>query len=132
MAHLRSSKFYAAFYLYNFKPLFFVSCLVDVSLKKLFFCFSQLNEVLVPNPFNRPRAVFMLEVRGVGGTDPALNNEFSTSFHHFLVVLDDELNKFFPQILSSRMTLITLSYLMPITARLFLVQEKLIFKFQVA
>ncbi|XP_031267769.1 uncharacterized protein LOC116126199 [Pistacia vera] len=31
---------------------------------------SKLNEVLVPNPFNRPRAVLMLEVRGVA--DPKL------------------------------------------------------------
>lgn len=27
----------------------------------------QLNEVLMPNPFNRPRAVFMLEIDGVEG-----------------------------------------------------------------
>ncbi|XP_044484588.1 uncharacterized protein LOC123210358 [Mangifera indica] len=32
---------------------------------------SKLNEVLVPNPFNRPRAVLMLEVRGV--VDPKLS-----------------------------------------------------------
>jgi hypothetical protein len=32
-------------------------------------CLLQLNEVLVPNPFDRPHAVFMLEVRG---TDPKL------------------------------------------------------------
>ncbi|XP_015887472.3 uncharacterized protein LOC107422525 [Ziziphus jujuba] len=31
---------------------------------------SKLNEVLQPNPFNRPRAVFMLEVRGID--DPSL------------------------------------------------------------
>ncbi|KAM5552698.1 hypothetical protein ABKV19_025088 [Rosa sericea] len=31
---------------------------------------SKLNEVLVPNPFNRPRAVFVLEVRGIA--DPTL------------------------------------------------------------
>lgn len=38
-------------------------------LKGLIFIFIilQLNEVLVPNPFNRPRAVLMLEVRGVVG-----------------------------------------------------------------
>lgn len=83
MVHRRSSKFYAAFYLYVFKLLLFVSCLVDVFLKNFFFSFSQLNEVLVPNPFDRPRAVFMVEVRGVGGTDSTLNIEFSTSFHHF-------------------------------------------------
>jgi hypothetical protein len=29
-------------------------------------CLLQLNEVLMPNPFDRPRAVFMLEVRGTG------------------------------------------------------------------
>ncbi|XP_062165967.1 uncharacterized protein LOC133872450 isoform X2 [Alnus glutinosa] len=43
---------------------------------------SKLNEVLMPNPFDRPRAVFMLEVRG---TDPKLvvnsdNAMFSTAF----------------------------------------------------
>lgn len=32
-----------------------------------FIFFWQLNQVLVPNPFNRPRAVFMLEVTGVDG-----------------------------------------------------------------
>lgn len=29
--------------------------------------FLQLNEILVPNPFNRPRAVFLLEVNGYNG-----------------------------------------------------------------
>lgn len=31
------------------------------------FIFLQLDEVLLPNPFDRPRAVFMLEVRGIEG-----------------------------------------------------------------
>ncbi|KAM6544698.1 hypothetical protein CsatB_025434 [Cannabis sativa] len=30
---------------------------------------SKLNQILVPNPFNRPRAVFMLEVRGVDDSE---------------------------------------------------------------
>ncbi|XP_059448695.1 uncharacterized protein LOC132179909 isoform X2 [Corylus avellana] len=43
---------------------------------------SKLNEVLMPNPFDRPHAVFMLEVRG---TDPELvvnsdNAKFSSAF----------------------------------------------------
>lgn len=29
-------------------------------------CLLQLNEILVPNPFDRPHAVFMLEVQGTG------------------------------------------------------------------
>ncbi|KAH7573059.1 hypothetical protein JRO89_XS03G0059800 [Xanthoceras sorbifolium] len=44
---------------------------------------SKLNEVLMPNPFNRPRAVFMLEVRGVD--DPKFmvkldNTRFSDAY----------------------------------------------------
>lgn len=44
---------------------------------------TKLNEVLTPNPFNRPRAVFMLEVRGVD--DPKFmvkldNTHFSDAF----------------------------------------------------
>lgn len=38
----------------------------------MFFCcwylYMQLNEVLSPNPFNRPRAVIMLEVKGIEGS----------------------------------------------------------------
>ncbi|XP_004486476.1 uncharacterized protein [Cicer arietinum] len=30
---------------------------------------SKLNEVLIPNPFNRPRAVFLLEVNGINGLE---------------------------------------------------------------
>lgn len=29
-------------------------------------CLFQLNDVLMPNPFDRPRAVFMLDVQGTG------------------------------------------------------------------
>ncbi|GFY93028.1 putative type 1 membrane protein [Actinidia rufa] len=29
---------------------------------------SKLNEVLMPNPFDKPRAVFMLDVRGAEGS----------------------------------------------------------------
>ncbi|XP_061991159.1 uncharacterized protein LOC133709436 [Rosa rugosa] len=42
---------------------------------------SKLNEVLVPNPFNRPRAVFVLEVRGIA--DPTLvkqNSMFKSAY----------------------------------------------------
>lgn len=31
----------------------------------------------MPNPFDRPRAVFMLEVRGVAGTAPSSRNAYS-------------------------------------------------------
>ncbi|XP_057957505.1 uncharacterized protein LOC131150667 [Malania oleifera] len=34
---------------------------------------SKLNKVLVPNPFNRPRAVFMLEVKGAEGSELAVD-----------------------------------------------------------
>ncbi|CAL2224596.1 unnamed protein product [Prunus armeniaca] len=43
---------------------------------------AKLNEVLLPNPFNRPRAVFVLEVRGID--DPSLvvkdNAMFSSAY----------------------------------------------------
>ncbi|XP_073132393.1 uncharacterized protein [Henckelia pumila] len=38
---------------------------------------SKLNEVLRPNPFNRPRAVLMLEVSGAEGTQLILNSDNS-------------------------------------------------------
>ncbi|TKY72397.1 hypothetical protein E2542_SST01137 [Spatholobus suberectus] len=48
---------------------------------------SKLNEVLIPNPFKRPRAVFLLEVNGINGLgkivqdNPMLSNSFwSTNF----------------------------------------------------
>ncbi|KAL5097701.1 hypothetical protein RYX36_002028 [Vicia faba] len=42
---------------------------------------SKLNEVLVPNPFNRPRAVFLLEVNGIKGLESIAqdNTMFSKS-----------------------------------------------------
>ncbi|KZV45760.1 hypothetical protein F511_33365 [Dorcoceras hygrometricum] len=38
---------------------------------------SKLNEVLMPNPFNRPRAVLMLEVTGTEGTQLILDSDNS-------------------------------------------------------
>lgn len=42
---------------------------------------SKLNEVLIPNPFNRPRAVFLLEVNGINGLEKIVqdNAMFSKS-----------------------------------------------------
>ena len=42
---------------------------------------SKLNEVLIPNPFNRPRAVFLLEVNGINGLEKTVqdNTMFSKS-----------------------------------------------------
>ena len=49
------------------------------------FC-SQLNKVLSPNPFDRPHAVFMLEVTGIKGQYLQLRNQFlyNCHFHLFL------------------------------------------------
>ncbi|XP_004296639.1 PREDICTED: uncharacterized protein LOC101292590 [Fragaria vesca subsp. vesca] len=53
---------------------------------------SKLNEVLVPNPFNRPRAVFVLEVRGTA--DPTLAvNENSMFKSAYETKIDLGLNK---------------------------------------
>ncbi|KAL2341561.1 hypothetical protein Fmac_009501 [Flemingia macrophylla] len=43
---------------------------------------SKLNEVLIPNPFKRPRAVFLLEVNGINGLGKIVqdNPMFSNSF----------------------------------------------------
>lgn len=49
---------------------------------------SKLNEVLVPNPFDRPRAVFMLEVRGVGDpklTDDLDNTQLFDAYHSKII-----------------------------------------------
>lgn len=61
MVHLRLLKFYAL--------LSCLSSVVEAVTNSFIFYFFilQLNEVLMPNPFNRPRAVLMLEVRGVAG-----------------------------------------------------------------
>lgn len=47
----------------------FVIGLIDDNI--LFFV--QLNDVLIPNPFKRPRAVFLLEVNGINGLWPWIN-----------------------------------------------------------
>lgn len=43
---------------------------------------SKLNEVLMPNPFNRPRAVFVLEVRGISGPNLVVKDQamFRTAY----------------------------------------------------
>ncbi|XP_061339691.1 uncharacterized protein LOC133286308 [Gastrolobium bilobum] len=43
---------------------------------------SKLNEILIPNPFNRPRAVFLLEVNGINGLEKIVqdNAMFGNSF----------------------------------------------------
>ncbi|KAK7310237.1 hypothetical protein RJT34_07628 [Clitoria ternatea] len=43
---------------------------------------SKLNEVLIPNPFKRPRAVFLLEVNGINGLGKVVqdNEMFGNSF----------------------------------------------------
>ncbi|KAK9180354.1 hypothetical protein WN943_029563 [Citrus x changshan-huyou] len=49
---------------------------------------SKLNEVLVPNPFDRPCAVFMLEVRGVGDpklTDDLDNTQLFDAYHSKII-----------------------------------------------
>ena len=38
------------------------------ALSKFLMSLLQLNEILMPNPFNRPRAVFLLDVRGAEGS----------------------------------------------------------------
>ncbi|KAL5542563.1 hypothetical protein UlMin_010273 [Ulmus minor] len=43
---------------------------------------SKLNDVLVPNPFQRPRAVFMLEVRGVDDSNLMVQNNAILSGAH--------------------------------------------------
>lgn len=52
----------------------------------------QLNEVLMPNPFNRPRAVFMLEVKGVEGRITWLESSCSAEFLKFCVLLGSKYN----------------------------------------
>ncbi|KAF3457664.1 hypothetical protein FNV43_RR02322 [Rhamnella rubrinervis] len=52
---------------------------------------SKLNEVLMPNPFHRPRAVFMLEVRGIN--DPSLvdkSNSILSSAHSRKIVFNSK------------------------------------------
>ncbi|OAY28238.1 uncharacterized protein LOC110602152 isoform X2 [Manihot esculenta] len=50
---------------------------------------SKLNEVLMPNPFDRPRAVFMLEVTGVNDLVAPANSMFSNALRS-KVILDSK------------------------------------------
>ncbi|KAJ9182416.1 hypothetical protein P3X46_006413 [Hevea brasiliensis] len=50
---------------------------------------SKLNEVLLPNPFDRPRTVFMLEVTGVNDLDAPQIGMFSNAFRS-KVILDSD------------------------------------------
>lgn len=51
-----------------------------------FVCLLQLNEVLMPNPFDRPRAVFILEVQGTGFLKCILDN-YNSQFYCVILIL---------------------------------------------
>ncbi|KAJ1420888.1 hypothetical protein SESBI_14036 [Sesbania bispinosa] len=55
---------------------------------------SKLNEVLIPNPFNRPRAVFLLEMNGINGLEKFVkdNAMFSNSFWSTNVLGSDKVD----------------------------------------
>ncbi|KAK2394618.1 putative type 1 membrane protein [Trifolium repens] len=55
---------------------------------------SKLNEVLIPNPFNRPRAVFLLEVNGINGFEKIVQDNvmFSKSSWDTNVVGSDKVD----------------------------------------
>ncbi|RDX97329.1 hypothetical protein CR513_19912 [Mucuna pruriens] len=55
---------------------------------------SKLNEVLVPNPFKRPRAVFLLEVNGINGLGRIVkdNPMFSNSFWSTNIIDSDKVD----------------------------------------
>ncbi|KAK7246165.1 hypothetical protein RIF29_41025 [Crotalaria pallida] len=91
---------------------------------------SKLNEVLSPNPFNRPRAVFLLEVNGINGLENViqdnamLSNSWSANFPGSdkidiqlqdendvsVVSLDDQLEDFTDKEISEFSSLIGGSY----------------------
>ncbi|XP_057429518.1 uncharacterized protein LOC130722713 isoform X2 [Lotus japonicus] len=55
---------------------------------------SKLNEVLIPNPFNRPRAVFLLEVNGINGLEKIVqdNAMFSSSIRSTNIIDSEKVN----------------------------------------
>lgn len=58
---------------------------------------SKLNEVLVPNPFDRPRAVFLLEVKGVEGYVAASDNDlFSNALRSRVIYNKNEVDIHLP------------------------------------
>ncbi|KAK1389775.1 Type 1 membrane protein [Heracleum sosnowskyi] len=58
---------------------------------------SKLNEVLVPNPFDRPRAVFLLEVKGVEGHVAASDKDlFSNALRSTVIYNKNEVDIHLP------------------------------------
>ncbi|KAI4338299.1 hypothetical protein L6164_016641 [Bauhinia variegata] len=51
---------------------------------------SKLNEVLVPNPFQRPRAVFLLEVEGINDLKQVQENDVSSSTFRSINILGSD------------------------------------------
>ncbi|KAI4346222.1 hypothetical protein L6164_013291 [Bauhinia variegata] len=51
---------------------------------------SKLNEVLVPNPFQRPRAVFMLEVEGINDLKQVQEHDMSSSAYRSIHILGSD------------------------------------------
>lgn len=83
LAHLRS-RFLVLPVLSNKFVSFPISFLRSFN-SKISNAFLQLNEVLISNPFDRPRAVFMLEVSGVYGTFTFHKSSFSLILLHLLL-----------------------------------------------
>ncbi|KAI4346233.1 hypothetical protein L6164_013302 [Bauhinia variegata] len=51
---------------------------------------SKLNEVLVPNPFQKPRAVFMLEVEGINDLKLVQEHDMSSSAYRSIHILGSD------------------------------------------
>ncbi|KAI4346236.1 hypothetical protein L6164_013305 [Bauhinia variegata] len=51
---------------------------------------SKLNEVLVPNPFQRPRAIFMLEVEGINDLKLVQEHDMSSSAYRSIHILGSD------------------------------------------